>query len=251
MDAIRRADAPTLVDGDDLLDAAVRDVLGPDSSRHSTRAAVAAGYRAAVAEVLPSGVGLRGLAFTGSAATPENAVAAIRAAVSAGGAVAVVAHLASDALAARLLRSALRRAEADLTQLRAAQRANAQRRVAEGVPKARIARDLGVQRVTVDAWLRTSATAEPAPPTPAPTGRTRLPPAAEPAPGPAHRSADTAVRAPPRRRGPAAPVVVEHPRRPAGPRCCGSTRTPCGCNAGPSTPVDGWCTPSIPTAGRS
>ena len=179
MDAIRRADAPTLVDGDDLLDAAVRDVLGPDSTDRDG-AAVAAGYRAAVAEVLPSGVGLRGLAFAGSAVTPENAVAAIRAAVSAGGAVAVVAHLASDALAARLLRSAVRRAEADLTQLRAAQRANAQRRVAEGVPKARIARDLGVQRVTVDAWLRTSATAESAPPTPAPAP-TRLPPAVEPA----------------------------------------------------------------------
>lgn len=243
MDAIRRADAPTLVDGDDLLDAAARDVLGPDSTDSTDRdgAAVAAGYRAAVAEVLPSGVGLRGLAVAGSAVTPENAVAAIRAAVSAGGAVAVVAHLASDALAARLLRSAVRRAEADLTQLRAAQRANAQRRVAEGVPKARIARDLGVQRVTVDAWLRRPNR----PPHRRRLNRPRPPPGPTP---PRPQSTATGTPPPPRRRrrraalGRAVAAIASPRSR------CGSIRTRCGCNAGPTIPAGGWCTPTMSPA---
>ena len=248
------ASEPTLVGGDDVLDAAVRDVLGPGRGhrRGGGRRGVS-GPRSAAA--LPAGVRLRGLAFTGPTPTPANAAAAIRAAVCAGGAVDVVAHLASDAQAARLLRAALRRTEAELARLRAAQRENAHRRAAQGVPKARIARDLGVQRVTVDAWLRTPHAAAPAPPPPAPTG----PPAAvspslpsEPVPRtrPPLPRIPRMPRTPPRLRGPAAPVEP-HPRRPADPRCCGSTRTPCGCNAGPTIPVDGWCTPPTPTAQRS
>ena len=181
------ADEPTLVGGDDVLDAAVRDVLGLDEDIDA--AAVGAGYRAAVAGALPAGVRLRGLAFTGPTPTPANAAAAVRAAVCAGGAVDAVAHLDSDAQAARVLRAALRRTEAELARLRAAQRENAHRRAAQGVPKARIARDLGVQRVTIDAWLRTPDAAEPAPPPPArpAPGRGGRACRANPSPGHAHR----------------------------------------------------------------
>lgn len=163
-------DEPSLVGADDIVDIVVRDVFGVADGEDTDTAVLAAAFRAAVAAALPAGVSLRGLQFTGPPPSPEHAAAAIRAAISTGGAVDVLAHLESDAQAARLLRSAVRRTEAELARLRAAQRENAQRRVAEGVPKARTARDLGVQRVTVDAWLRAPAPAEPAPPTPTPTG---------------------------------------------------------------------------------
>jgi len=106
-----RGDESALVGGGDILDAAVLDVLGPDGEDVDA-AAVGAGYRAAVEGALPVGVRLRGLAFSGPTPTPAHAVAVIRAAFSDGGVVDVVAHLASDALAARLLRAAVRRTEA-------------------------------------------------------------------------------------------------------------------------------------------
>ena len=215
------------------------------TARTSTRRRSARGIGRPSRRYCRPGCGCAGWRSPGRRRHRRTRSAAIRAAVSAGGAVDVVAHLASDAHAARLLRAAAapRRGRADPVTRRAArQRAPPRRRRrAEGPHRPRPRRATRHRRRLAAHICHRRAR---------PThSRLRRRPDFLPLPNPPTRSVHRTRRS--RRRGPAAPVVVALPRRPAGPRCCGSTRTPCGCNAGPTTPVGGWCTPSTPTAGRS
>lgn len=170
-DEVVYGDWAAIVGGAGSVEAAARALLGPDGADVGAGVgeAVVAGYRAAVAAALPSGVSLRAEVFTGPAPRPGGRAGAIRSAVSSVGLREVIAWVRSDVQAAPLLRIALRRAENEVTRVRDAQRDNALRRHGDGVPKARIARDLGVQRVTVDAWLRRAKAVEPGTPAPSPT----------------------------------------------------------------------------------